>query len=158
MKELKILTRIIELKHNELSDTDSALIHKAIDATYTAYAPYSHFSVGAAILLDNGEIISGSNQENAATPSGLCAERTAAFWAHSNYPDATFITIAVAARDSGGNLLKDPISPCGACRQVLLEFEKLSAHDVRVILVGSEICYLLPSVRSLLPLAFTEFE
>lgn len=158
MKHIDIHVPVAAMRDDELSDSDRTLVMKAREATYRAYAPYSNFHVGAAILLDNGEIVTGANQENAATPSGLCAERTAAFYAHATYPDAKFLTIAIAARDTSGAELKVPISPCGACRQVLLEFETLAQHDVKVILVGSDQCYMLESVRSLLPLSFTHFE
>ena len=158
MKELDITVPVKALGNEELSDTDRELVRLAREATFRSYSPYSHFSVGAAILLDNGEIVTGSNQENAATPSSLCAERTAAYYAHSRYPDAKFTTIAIAARDTAGHPLAAPISPCGACRQALLEFETLAGRDVRVILAGRAQCYLLPSVASLLPLCFTHFE
>ena len=158
MKHIDIAVPVTAMRDDELNETDLILVKKAKEATYRAYAPYSRFHVGAAILLDNGEIITGSNQENAATPSSLCAERTAAYYAHSTYPDARFVAIAIAARDTSGSELKDPISPCGACRQALLEFETLAGHDVRVLLVGRDQCYVLESVHSLLPLSFTHFE
>ena len=158
MKELNITVPVKALGNEELSDTDRELVRLAREATFRSYSPYSHFSVGAAILLDNGEIVTGSNQENAATPSCLCAERTAAYYAHSRYPDAILTTIAIAARDTAGHPLAAPISPCGACRQALLEFETLAGRDVRVILAGRAQCYLRPSVASLLPLCFTHFE
>ncbi len=128
----------------------------AREATLRSYAPYSHFRVGAALLLDNGEVVTGSNQENAAYPSGTCAERTTAFYAHSRYPEAKFVTLAIAARDTSGEEISSPISPCGACRQSLLEFETLGGADVKVILAGAKEIYILPSVRSLLPLCFSE--
>ena len=121
MKELQITTPIVVMQYDELDPTDRSLVDAAREATFRAYSPYSHFSVGAAILLDNGETVTGSNQENAAYPSSLCAERTAAYYAHSRYPDAKFMTIAIAARETSGNEIKTPISPCGACRQALLE-------------------------------------
>ena len=98
MKELQITTPIVVMQYDELDPTDRSLVDAAREATFRAYSPYSHFSVGAAILLDNGETVTGSNQENAAYPSSLCAERTAAYYAHSRYPDAKFMTIAIAAR------------------------------------------------------------
>ena len=126
MKELQITTPIVVMQYDELDPTDRSLVDAAREATFRAYSPYSHFSVGAAILLDNGETVTGSNQENAAYPSSLCAERTAAYYAHSRYPDAKFMTIAIAARETSGNEIKMPISPCGACRQALLEYETLA--------------------------------
>ena len=133
MKELQITTPIVVMQYDELDPTDRSLVDAARQATFRAYSPYSHFSVGAAILLDNGETVTGSNQENAAYPSSLCAERTAAYYAHSRYPDAKFMTIAIAARETSGNEIKTPISPCGACRQALLEYETLAGHNVKVI-------------------------
>ncbi len=157
MKELSINIPVIETQYDELSDTDRRLVDEARRATERSYAPYSHFHVGAAILLDNGEIVTGSNQENAAYPSGTCAERTTCYYAHSRYPDARFEAIAIAARGTDGHEVASPISPCGACRQALLEYETLAGHDVRVILAGHDRIYILPSVRSTLPFAFTEF-
>ncbi len=157
MKDRSINIPVTECSYDELSAPEQRLVDLARRAYLRSYAPYSHFSVGAAILLDNGETVTGSNQENAAYPSGLCAERTAAFYAHSTYPDARFVTIAIAARGTDGLELASPISPCGGCRQSLLEYETLAGHDVKVILAGRERLYILPSIRSLLPLAFTEF-
>jgi cytidine deaminase len=125
--------------------------------TLNAYAPYSKFHVGAAILLDNDVIVTGANQENAAFPSGTCAERTTCYYAHAQYPQASFKAIAIAARDTTGEEVKAPISPCGACRQALLEYETLAGEGIKVILVSSNDIYILPSVKSLMPLAFTEF-
>lgn len=142
---------------NDLSDADRALVEQARLATHRSYAPYSKFSVGAAIQLDNGEIITGANQENVAYPSGTCAERTACYYAHALYPEANFSAIAIAARGTDGNEVTLPIAPCGACRQALLEYETLAGKDVRVILTGSEKVIILPSVKSLLPFAFSEF-
>lgn len=157
MKELNIVTPLISVTYDELSPGDRRLVDAAKKMTYRAYAPYSHFSVGAAILLDNDVIVTGSNQENAAYPSGLCAERTAAFYAHANYPDARFKAIAIAARETSGEEIPQPISPCGGCRQVLAEYEQLAGHDVKVILAGRDCIHVVPSVKSLMPLAFTSF-
>lgn len=156
MKKLDIVTPITSVSYDELDETDRRLVDMARSATYRSYAPYSRFSVGAAILLDNKEIVTGANQENAAFPSSLCAERTTAYYAHATYPDAAFRTIAISARGTDGNPLQQPIAPCGACRQALLEYEGLAGGDVRVILDGKNEIYILPSVRSLLPVAFTE--
>lgn len=157
MKEKEIISRINEASYEELSERQRRLVDLARKATGRSYAPYSKFRVGAAIELDNGEIVTGSNQENAAYPSGTCAERTAAYYAHATYPDAKFKAIAVAAIATDGKEIADPVSPCGACRQALLEYETLAGHNVEVILVGSRAIYILPSVRSTLPLAFSEF-
>ena len=157
MKTKDIIVPIEVLDYDELSALERRLVDEARQATHRSYAPYSKFRVGAAIALDNGEVVTGSNQENVAFPSGTCAERTACFYAHSAHPDASFREIAIAARDTSGNEVAEPIPPCGACRQALLEYETLAGHDVPVVLVGSEAIYRLPSVRSLLPLSFTEF-
>ena len=158
MTHKDIITPITVVDYQELDPTDRTLVDTAREATLRAYAPYSRFSVGAAVLLDNGEIVSGSNQENAAPPSSLCAERTAAYYAHARYPEAKFVTVAIAARDTTGNEIAAPISPCGACRQALLEYEKLAGNGVKVLLAGRSEIYILPSVKSLLPLSFTEIE
>ncbi|MBD5171379.1 MAG: cytidine deaminase [Bacteroidales bacterium] len=157
MKKIEVTTPIEVLDYEELSAEDLALVNQAREATFRSYAPYSHFKVGAAIALENGETIAGSNQENAAYPSGTCAERSACFYAHSRYPDSKFSKIAIAARGSDDKFVETPVSPCGACRQALLEYETLAGHNVEVLLIGQDTVYRLPSVKSLLPLAFTEF-
>lgn len=157
MKNFEITIPVVETTFEELTAEQQKLVTEARKATFRSYAPYSKFSVGAAIELSNGEIISGANQENAAYPSGTCAERTAAFYAHATYPDATFKTIAVAARGTDGAELPDPISPCGACRQALLEYETLAKHHVPVILVGRNRIFIFRSVSALLPYCFSEF-
>ncbi len=154
MKQIEVVTPILIVKYDELSVDDCRLVNAARKATANAYAPYSKFSVGAAVALSNGEIIIGSNQENVAYPSGMCAERVACFYAHSRFPDAKFQAIAIAAQDGNGNEVKQPISPCGSCRQALLEYEKLAEDDIKVLLVGAVEIYMLQSVKSLLPLAF----
>ncbi len=155
--DFDITVRVRSLALADMAEADRHLCCEAIAATMRSYAPYSHFHVGAAIRLDNGEVVSASNQENVAYPSGTCAERATCYYAHSRWPEARFEAIAIAARGTGGELVGHPIAPCGACRQALLEYEMLAGHDVRVMLIGSERVYELPSVRSLLPLAFTDF-
>lgn len=157
MKTFDITIPVVEAGFDELTPQQQQLVTLASKATYRSYAPYSKFSVGAAILLSNGEIVTGSNQENAAYPSGLCAERTAAFYAHATYPEACFTSIAIAARGTDGNELPDPISPCGACRQALLEYEKLAGGPVEVMLAGKNRIMIFPSVSSTLPYCFSEF-
>lgn len=157
MRSSDIIVPMMAAQYDELSVTDRKLIDAARKAAERAYAPYSRFSVGAAILLDDGTVVEGSNQENAAFPSGLCAERTAAFYAHSRYPEARFKTIAISAIGADGLRVAAPIAPCGACRQTLLEYEVLAEDPVRVILDGASELFILPSVRSLLPVAFSEF-
>ena len=140
-----------------MSPSEQALVKLAREATYRSYAPYSNFKVGAAILLDNGQIVEGANQENVAYPSGTCAERSACYYAHARYPEAKFQTIAIAARGTDDDFTSDPTAPCGACRQALLEYEHLAGHNVQVLLAGRDKVYKVPSVKSLLPLAFIEF-
>lgn len=166
MKELKIETIINVLQYDELNEQDRALIDAAKGATQRSLATYSKFHVGAAILMDNGEIVTGANQENAAYPSGTCAERTAAFYASARYPGAKFVKLAVAARNVPGPYVSEkdydrsfqalPISPCGACRQALLEYENTDA-PTEVILYGRERVMVFPSIASMLPYCFTEF-
>lgn len=157
MKEIDIRVPITELSYDELDERQKRLVDLARQYTYRSYSPYSHFRVGAAIALDNGEIVCGANQENVAYPSGTCAERTACFAAGAAYPDAKFETVAVAARGTDGNELALPVAPCGACRQSLLEYETLAGRPVEVLLVGAKAIYRLPSIKDLLPLAFTDF-
>jgi len=153
MIERQICTKIVFCTLEELPEIEKKLIEQAKSASVNAYAPYSHFLVGAALLLENGEIICGNNQENAAYPSGLCAERTAMFYANANYPDVPVLTMAVAAQNFGG-FLKDPIAPCGSCRQVLLETEQRYGKNLRVILYGESEIAILETVKDLLPLSF----
>lgn len=157
MKNIEIVTPIEVKEYAELTPQEARLVELARQATHRSYAPYSHFSVGAAILLDNNEIITGSNQENAAFSSGTCAERTACFYAGATYPNAKFKAIAVAARDASEDFVMHPVPPCGACRQALLQYETLAGDNVKVLLVGRNEIYILPSIKSLLPLSFTEF-
>lgn len=152
-----VTVKVEILGFDELNDKEQQLVRVAREATYRSYAPYSKFSVGAAIELSNGEIIPGSNQENAAFSSGTCAERSACFYAHAKYPDARFKGIAIAARGADGEFVDVPVSPCGACRQALLEYEVLAGEPVPVLLVGRNSVYRIGSIASLLPLAFTEF-
>ena len=163
MKQLEIKTLIKECSIEELSEIDRKLVEAAKSATQRAYAPFSKYNVGAAILLDNGRIVEGSNQENAAYPSGTCAERTAAFYASSSNPGMAFRKLAVAAwmdpgegKDVEEGFQRYPVSPCGGCRQALLEYEHLYG-DIEVLLYGQEKIYILPSIKALLPLAFVEF-
>lgn len=155
MKTIRLETEVKAYAYDELSDEDRRLVDEAKRMTATSYAPYSRFHVGAAILMADGSVVTGSNQENAAYPSGTCAERTAAYHASAVKPGVAMKKIAVAAW-TGGRFQGRPISPCGACRQVLAEYEKLYG-PIEVLLYGEECVYVLPSVASLLPLTFTEF-
>lgn len=153
MKQIKLEITIETRRYHELTEEDRKLTDAACKATERSYAPYSHFSVGAAALLENGIVITGTNQENAAYPSGLCAERTTLFYANSQYPDQAIKTLAIAARTENG-FLKTPISPCGACRQVLLETEKRYGKPMRILLYSQSDIYILNGVSGLLPLSF----
>lgn len=132
------------------------LIEEAKNASKASYAPYSQFHVGAALRLADGTIVLGSNQENAVYPVGCCAERTALYAAGANHPDTPVTAIAIAVwREKDGLFLSTPASPCGVCRQHLLETEMRHGHDIRVILYGTQNIYVIPSAKNLLPLAFT---
>ena len=154
MKTMQLQIPVKVFTYEELSEPDRELIDTAREATYRSYAPYSHFSVGAAARLADGTVVSGSNQENAASPSSICAERTTLYYANSRYPDKAVETIAIAARNQQGEFLETPISPCGACRQVMLETEKRFDQPLRILLYGNKDIYELQGVDSLLPLSF----
>ena len=153
MEERKIVTSVLVYGYDELPESYKMLVDVAKKATENSYAPYSRFNVGAAVLLANGEVVSGTNQENAAYPSGMCAERVAMFYANSRYPNVAPKALAIATF-ADGDFLEDPITPCGACRQVLLESEIRYGEDMDVLLYGKRGVYVLKSVKSLLPLAF----
>lgn len=157
MKHRSITTDFEELSYGELTAAEQALVDRARAFARQAYAPYSHFRVGASILLDNGETVCGANQENVAYPSGTCAERSACFSAGARFPGVPFKAIAIASIATDGTEPAVPTAPCGACRQALLEYEMLAGAPVKVLLAGRDTIYRIPSVASLLPLAFTEF-
>lgn len=152
-KNIQIDIKIYAL--DELSANDQELIRAAIEATQRSYAPYSKFSVGAAARLEDGTTITGTNQENAAYPSGICAERTTLFYANSQHPNQAVNTLAVAARNERGELLDEPIPPCGACRQVMLETQNRFGKPMRILLYGNKGIYELQDVSDLLPLSFS---
>ena len=156
MKELQLQIQVLIKQEEELTPEEVKLLDEARRATYRSYAPYSHFSVGAAVELEDGTIVGGSNQENSAYPSGLCAERTAVFYANSRYPDLAVRRLCIAARNTKGDFTKQPISPCGACRQVLLETEQRAGHHIEVLLYGTDGIYCIRSIRDLLPMGFDE--
>lgn len=138
----------------DLPQEVASLMQEAVDARKVAYAPYSKFRVGAAILLENGEVVIGSNQENAAYPSGLCAERTAIFYAGAKYPNVPFKMIAISAT-SDTNPTLSPIPPCGACRQSIAEYESRQSYPVELYFMGeSGKVYRSESLENLLPLSF----
>lgn len=142
---------------DEMEPADRVLAKRASDARKTAYAPYSRFYVGAAVLLDNGEIVTGSNQENAASPSGLCAERTAMFAASAHNPGVPMVGIAIAGGPEGG-LCNSPATPCGACRQVMSEYQKLGGKPMSVILVGASEIWKFSCVQDILPFDFDSLD
>lgn len=137
-----------------LEKSDLHLLELARQSCNMSYSPYSKFAVGAAIQLEDGTIVQGSNQENAAFPSGTCAERCAMFYANSMYPRTAPLAIAIAAKNEKGEFTEEPISPCGACRQVLIESEHRYGKKLRVILSGREVCYIIETATQLLPFAF----
>jgi cytidine deaminase len=140
---------------NNLNSEDQNLLTAAINAINNAYAPYSNFYVGAAVLLENGKIITGNNQENAAYPTGLCAERVAIFYASSQYPGIKIKSIAVSAKSKKYNI-NYPIAPCGSCRQAISEYEVKMDSPIRLIMSGeSGEIYISPSISNLLPLMFS---
>lgn len=142
------------LNEGDLNQIEKELLAKAKEATKDAYAPYSNFQVGAACLLENGKIIKGSNFENASYPLCLCAERTALAAIHSQYTDQKVLSIAVTASNESKKI-DQPISPCGACRQVILEFEKRQSAPIKLILQGESGPVLtFTSIKELLPLSF----
>jgi cytidine deaminase len=155
MKQINLTTKISVYTYDECSEIEKSLIDAAKEATSNAYVPYSHFHVGAALLLENGEIITGNNQENAAYPSGLCAERTAVFYANAQYPDQKIEAMAVAAFYNG-QFTTDLVSPCGSCRQVLLEVESRFNSPVKILLFKNGEVYMADSMSSLMPLSFTK--
>lgn len=155
MTERIISTKIQVLAYTELSETDKNLVERAREATHHSFAPWSNYHVGAALLLQNGVTIIGANQENAAF-AGICAERSACYNAGANYPGVPITKIAIAAFQNG-DYVQEPCSPCGVCRQALLEFEVQAHRPIEVLLVGRDTVYRIVGVKSLLPLGFEEF-
>ncbi len=153
MKEYNLTTKMRSYKWDELTDRQRAVISIAKEQVQRSYCPYSHFHVGAAALLANGEVVRGCNQENAAYPSGLCAERSALFAAGAQYPNEAVEVLAIACY-TGGHFTKLPGSPCGACRQVMIETEHRYGGKMEVILYGDEETYVFDSAADLLPLIF----
>lgn len=155
MKEVKIES-VLTVYDNieELSKDVISLMEKAMEARHNAYAPYSKFNVGAALLLDNGEVVTGSNQENASYPSGLCAERTAIYYAGAKYPKAKIVQMAIIA----GSTIKQtmsPIPPCGACRQAIAEYEVKQDSPIEIYFMGETGKVVKSnSLANLLPLVF----
>jgi len=157
MQEIELKSTIKACQLEELTAEEQHLIQLAIEATERSYAPYSKFCVGAAVRLDNGIEIMGSNQENAAYPSGLCAERTALFYAGAQYPDVAVRMLAIAARGTDGELTEEPTGPCGSCRQVIIESETRAKGPIHILLYGKRVTYVIEGIGTLMPLSFAEF-
>ena len=155
MKTINLNIAIRYCQLDELTVADRELIERAMKATDNAYAEYSHFYVGAALRLANGRIVIGANQENAAFPSGLCAERTAIFSAQANFPDQSIDALALVARNDN-ELIDNPVTPCGACRQVLLGVEERYGLPMRILMYGKSGVYSVGSAKDLLPLSFVD--
>ena len=152
MEEQKIEFTFKIFKTEELSDEDTSLRKLAIEASQNAYAPYSKYCVGAAVVLEDGRCVKGNNQENAAYPSGLCAERVALFAAGANFPNVAIKALAIIALKDDN--VQPSVSPCGACRQVLLEAEQRQEQDIRIVLCGRDETIIVSSAKDLLPLCF----
>ena len=155
-KQLNISYKVYQ-SIDELPAEWLSLLQKAIEATERSYAPFSNFNVGAAILLDNGQVVCGSNQENAAFPSGLCAERSACYYAGATWPGAKMLAIAIAAKQDG-KLTATPTYPCGACRQALVQYESKGGVPMKVIVGSAGRVEVFSSVKDLLPFVFDNLE
>ncbi len=154
MAEFSITVKGLSLKKNELSESDLALLREAEKASKNAYAPYSQFFVGAALRLHNGATILGTNQENVAYPSGLCAERVALFSASTNYPNEPIETMAITVNTTK-TVLTEPLSPCGNCRQVLMEYQNKQKKPIRLVLGGQgDTVWIFEDSAALLPFGF----
>ena len=151
-KEIRIVFNEYE-SLDQLELRDRELAQAAIEATKGSYAPYSNFNVGAAVRLDNGQIVKGSNQENAAYPSGICAERTAMFYASANYPENAMTAIAITASQNG-TLCDNPATPCGSCRQVMAQYQTKGGQPMEILLVGGKKIWKFGKVDDVLPLIF----
>ena len=154
MRQLVKTIKYEVLYEADFSAEERMLVDAAKEAVKGSYSPYSHFSVGAAVLLDNGVVVRGANQENGAYPSGLCAERTALFAAGANYPEQKVAAIAIAAF-TDGHFLPEPITPCGSCAQVMAETEARAGLPLKIILYGASGSYRIHGVGSILPFAFS---
>lgn len=155
MKQILLTTTFnVYESMEDLKTADKELMQQAIAARKKAYAPYSKFTVGAAILLDNGQVVLGSNQENAAYPSGLCAERVAIFYAGANYPDAKIVKLYITASPVDRDL-EEPIPPCGSCRQSIAEYEIKQETPIEILFMGAKgKIYQSDSLKNLLPFMF----
>lgn len=154
MGEFSITIKGLSLQRSELPESDLLLLKKAEEASKNAYAPYSQFYVGAALLLKNGTVVLGTNQENVAYPSGLCAERVALFAASTNYPNEPVEAMAITVNTSK-SVVSDPLSPCGNCRQVLMEYQHKQQQPIRLILgAQGDTVWIFEDAAALLPFGF----
>lgn len=155
MEQIKLMLEFeVYQSTDELTSEDRELLNFANQIAENAYAPYSQYKVGAAVRLASGKIVTGNNQENVAYPSGLCAERVALFYASANYPDDHIVAIAITAK-AMKFMVKDPVMPCGSCRQVMMEAENQNNRKIRVIMQGEQGKILASqSVENLLPFSF----
>lgn len=153
MTEYDITAHIQVFELDELNQEDRELVEKSMKATESSYSPYSHFQVGAALRLESGEIVCGSNQENASYPVCSCAERTALFWCGANRPGQKILSIAIAAQKEG-RFTPDATGPCGVCRQALLEVEHKQGSPMRVLLYGTKGVHIIQSITDLMPFTF----
>lgn len=155
MEQLILKSVVNVFQYEELPTPVKLLVDSAKDATANSYSPYSQFSVGAALRLEDGTVIKGANQENAAFPVTMCAERSAIFNAQSNFSKLAITQIAIAARNANG-FVNEPISPCGVCRQAILEMEQRYNNDIVIYLYGTKCVYEISSIKHLLPLSFVD--
>ena len=157
MEKVNVFSDIRLCQMEELAEEDKVLVETAIQATENSYSPYSKFRVGAAVRLEGGKVIKGANQENAAFSVTICAERSAIFAAQANYPDKAILSIAIAARNEDG-FTQEPISPCGTCRQAMVEIEQKYSQPLHILLYGKKGVYVMDSIRNLMPLSFTDLK
>lgn len=157
MEKVNVFSDIRLCQMEELAEEDKVLVETAIQATDNSYSPYSKFRVGAAVRLEGGKVIKGANQENAAFSVTICAERSAIFAAQANYPDKAILSIAIAARNGDG-FTQEPISPCGTCRQAMVEIEQKYSQPLHILLYGKKGVYVMDSIRNLMPLSFTDLK
>ena len=155
MEHVTIKSDLMIFHYGELAEEDRMLVDIAREATANSYSPYSHFCVGAAVRLEDGTVIRGANQENAAFSVTMCAERSAIFNAQSNYPHLAITHIAIAAKNIDG-FVTNPVSPCGSCRQAILEIEQRYGRDITILLCGVDVIYVFDSIKALLPLSFVD--
>ncbi len=157
MEKVNVFSDIRLCQMDELASEDKVLVETAMQATDNSYSPYSKFRVGAAVRLAGGKVVMGANQENAAFSVTICAERSAIFAAQANYPDKAIVSIAIAARNEDG-FTQEPVSPCGSCRQAMVEIEQRYSQPLHILLYGKKGIYVMDSISNLMPLSFTDMK